>query len=139
MDCPQTRDMPERTEDDWINTANCFYQRTLTQLHSCRGWGMYSNINANLSGFLFVGLVDANYCFIDMSLEGFAATEFSEIFSGRQPHQGVEVLQHFRDCLLPHLQGVANGLVKPKPVLVSSLEHWRISHLDSAVCPRILH
>jgi len=39
MDCPQTRDMPEKNEDDWINTAICFYQRTLPQLHSCCGWG----------------------------------------------------------------------------------------------------
>ena len=58
--------------------------------------------------------VDASYCFIDTSLEGFAATEFSEMFWGRQPRQGVEVLRRFRDCLLPHLQGVADGLVEPK-------------------------
>ena len=89
MYCPQTRDMPDKTEDDWINTADCFYQRTLPQLHSFCGWGRYSSINASWSRFLFVALVDASYCFIDISLEGFAATEFSEMFSGRQPRQGV--------------------------------------------------
>ena len=47
-------------------------------------------------------------------LEVFAATEFSEMFSGRQPRQGVEVLRRFRDCLFPHPQGVADVLVEPK-------------------------
>ena len=113
-DCPQTRDMPEKNEDDWINKAICFYQRTLPQLHSCCGWGTHSRRIANWSGSLFVALVDANYCLIDISLEGFAATEFSETFSGSQPRQGVEVLRRFRSCLLPHLQGVTDGLVEPK-------------------------
>ena len=61
-----------------------------------------------------MALVAASYCFIDISLEGFAVTEFSEMFSGRQPRQGVQVLRSCRDCLLPHLQGVADGLVEPK-------------------------
>ena len=61
-----------------------------------------------------MALVDAGYCFIDISLEGIAATEFSEMFSGRQPRQGVEVLRSFGDCVLPYLQGVADGLVEPK-------------------------
>lgn len=61
-----------------------------------------------------MALVDASYCFIDISREGFAATEFSEMFSGRELRQVVEVLRSFRDCLLPHLQGVADGSVEPK-------------------------
>jgi hypothetical protein len=34
----------------------------------------------------------------DVSLEAFAATEFNEIFSGKQLLQGVKILQLFRDC-----------------------------------------
>jgi hypothetical protein len=34
----------------------------------------------------------------DLSLEAFSATEFNEIFSGRQLRQGVKILQSFRDC-----------------------------------------
>jgi len=63
----------------------------------------------------------------------------NKIFSGRQPRHCIKVVQSFRDWIRLHIQGVANGLVKPKPVLVWSLKHWRISHLDSAVCPRTLH
>jgi hypothetical protein len=63
----------------------------------------------------------------------------NKILSGRQPRHCMKVLQRLRDWLRPHIQGVANGLVKPKPVLVLSLKNWRISHLDSAVCPRTLH
>jgi len=49
-------------------------------------------------------------------LEAFAVTGFNKIFSGRQPHQDVKVIRHFRD--------------------------WRpwnggeLSPLDAAVCPR---
>jgi hypothetical protein len=35
--------------------------------------------------------------FWDVSLEAFAETEFHGIFSGRQLHQGVKVLQHIKD------------------------------------------
>ena len=51
---------------------------------------------------------------LHISLEAFAATEFSKIFSVIWPHQGVKVLHHFRDRLHPHLQGVADCLVRLK-------------------------
>ena len=43
-------------------------------------------------------------------------TLFNKIFLGRQLRQGVKVLQHFMDWLCPHLQGFADGLVKPKQI-----------------------
>jgi hypothetical protein len=45
------------------------------------------------------------------SLEAFAATEFNELSSGRQSRQDVKYFRRCKDCLLPHLQGVAGGLV----------------------------
>ena len=50
----------------------------------------------------------------NINLEAFTATEFNKIFSDRQPRQGGKVFQCFRDWLRPHLQGTADGLVKPK-------------------------
>jgi len=39
----------------------------------------------------------------------------------------VKVLQRFRDCLLPHLQGATDGFFGELP------------HLDAGVCPRRLY
>ena len=39
---------------------------------------------------------------------------FNQMFSARQPRQGVKVAQRFRDRLRPHLQDATDGLVKPK-------------------------
>jgi hypothetical protein len=47
-----------------------------------------------------------------ISLVDFAATEFNEIFPGRQQRQ--YVMRRFRDGLRPHLQGVRDGLVESK-------------------------
>ena len=40
------------------------------------------------------------------SLEAFAATDFNENFSGRQPRQDVKVLRRFGHYSHPHLQGL---------------------------------
>jgi len=40
----------------------------------------------------------------------FAATQLNKIFSSRQPRQGVEVLQHFRDGVSPCTDGEISGL-----------------------------
>ena len=42
----------------------------------------------------------------DLSLEAFAATEFKEVFSGRQLRQGAKILQLFRDCRWGQSQSV---------------------------------
>ena len=47
-----------------------------------------------------------------LSLEAFAVTESSEIFSGRQPCQNVKVFRCFRVWLHSHPQGIG-GLVEP--------------------------
>ena len=44
-----------------------------------------------------------------MTLEAFAATEFNNVFPGREPHQGVKNVRHFREWLRPHHQGVDDG------------------------------
>ena len=49
-----------------------------------------------------------------VSLEAFAASEFYEMYSSRQSRRHVKVFRRCRDCLLPHLQGVAGGLVVPQ-------------------------
>ena len=48
-----------------------------------------------------------------MDLDAFNATEFNEILTGRRQRRNVKVLQHFRDCHLPSLQGIAFGLIEP--------------------------
>ena len=41
-----------------------------------------------------------------LSFEAFLATEFNEIFSGRQPRQEVKFFRRFGYHLRPHLQSV---------------------------------
>ena len=80
-----------------------------------------------------------------MFLEAFAAAEFSDIFSGRNPHQGVKVFGRFRHWLLPNLKGVLLVWYNQKwwppahPEYgdgVSALSVGKPSHLDVAFCPR---
>jgi len=64
-----------------------------------------------------------------LSLEAFAATEFNEIFSGRQPHHDVMVLRRFGSQPRPHLQGeLWDGVI--------SRNGGKISQFEAAVCPR---
>jgi len=49
-----------------------------------------------------------------VSLEAFAAKEFNEMSWSRQSRQDVKVFRRCRECLLPHLQGAAGGLVVPQ-------------------------
>lgn len=61
-------------------------------------------------------------------LEGFAAIEFNEIFSGKQPCHDTNVFRSFRDR--PHLQRVAGGFVVF--VLSSQQQHAEDGHGVSA-------
>ena len=95
-----------------------------------------------------------------VSLEAFAAKESNEMSSSRQQHQDVKVFRCCRECLLPHLQGVAGGLVAPQQwvghIVVGfvstktpatpwrwgrnqSLTVEKPSNIDAAVRPRTFH
>jgi hypothetical protein len=70
------------------------------------------------------------------------------MFWDRQPRQGVKVLRRSRDWLRPSLQGVADGLVKPKLIThnsntlkmrTKSENVGEPSLLDAGVCPRTFY
>jgi len=76
---------------------------------------------------------------ISICPEAFAATECSEIFSGRQPRQGVKVFRRFSYFVLifrvlpNHQQHPEDG---------NGFSPWLVgkpSHLDAVVCPMNFH
>ena len=88
------------------------------------------------------------YKISSVSLATFVATEFHKMFWGREPRQGVKLLQSSRDLLRPSLQGVADALAKPKLIAHNSntlkmrTESENVgepSLLDAGVCSRTFY
>ena len=91
-DCLKTTEMPEKTEDDWMNISNDFYQRT--QFPICIGAEDGKHIRIKMptgSGSLFynykrffsivlLASVDANYCFIAIDVGAVGKASDSNIF-----------------------------------------------------------
>ena len=84
--------MPEKTENDWVNTANDFYRRT--QFPNCIGAVDGKHVRIKMptgSGSLFynhkhffsillLALVAANYCFITVDVGAFGKSSDSNVF-----------------------------------------------------------
>jgi len=141
---PAAQDREYNTEIIHIITANLYYKfplirqfvwsQCLHYLAKCQQWLLWLT-------------------FQTLYHEAFAATQFNEMFSSRQPRQVTKDFRHFRNWLGPHLQGVVGGLVEPilVSVLSSHQQHseggdevspWNArkpSRFDAAVCPRTFH
>jgi hypothetical protein len=90
--CLRAREMPEKTENDWVNIANDFYRRT--QISNCIGAVDGERVRIKMqtgSGSLFynykhcfsillLALVDANYCFIAVDVAAVGKSSDSTVF-----------------------------------------------------------
>jgi hypothetical protein len=90
--CQKATEMPEKTENDWVNIANYFYRRT--QFPNCIGAVDGKHVRIKMptrSGSLFynykhffsillLALVDANYCFITVDVGAIGKSSDSNVF-----------------------------------------------------------
>jgi len=84
--------MPEKTENDWVNTANDFYLRTQfpycidaldgkhVRIKMPMGSGSLFYNYKHFFSILLLALVDANYCFIAVGVGAFGKSSDSNVF-----------------------------------------------------------
>jgi hypothetical protein len=96
-------------------------------------WSWTKNIIVHAQTFTSNSLCNVYY----LGLEAFAATEFNEIFSGRQQHQDVNVYRSFIDWLRPHLGPTKPPAHREDWDWVNSPNVSKPSHRNAAVCQRL--
>lgn len=129
-----------------VITANLYYKLPLIRHPVPKACSIWISVSSDFCYLHF------KYCTC-ISPEAFTATQFNEMFLGRQPHQDARNFQCFRYWFCPLFQGVVGGLVEP--ILVLALpchqqhpESWvevspwnarKPSCLDAAICLRTFH